>query len=44
MSRKLTRRQKTYLTLSGILMAMGAFICLMMALALLFYLFGGSLK
>lgn len=35
--KKLTRRQKTYLTLSGILMAIGAFIGLMMALALVFY-------
>jgi hypothetical protein len=41
MSRKLTRRQKTYLTLSGILLGIAAFIGLMMALALVFYLFGG---
>jgi hypothetical protein len=37
-NKKLTRRQKTYLTLSGILMAIGAFIGLMMAMALVFYL------
>ncbi len=40
--KQLTRRQKTYLTLSGILLAMGAFVVLMMGLALIFLLFGGS--
>jgi hypothetical protein len=42
--KKLTKRQKTYLTLSGILMAIGGFIGLMMALALIFYLFEPFLK
>ncbi len=39
--KQLTRRQKTHLTLSGILLAMGGFIILMMGLALIFLLFGG---
>jgi len=37
-------RQKTHLTLSGIILAMGAFVGLMMALALLFYFLEPLLK
>jgi hypothetical protein len=36
-TKKLTKRQKTYLTLSSILLAMAGFIGLMVALALIFY-------
>lgn len=36
---KLTKRQKTYLTLSSILLAMASFVGLLMGLALIFYIF-----